>query len=305
MNMKYLLLILFASFSLISSAQTFNTLIQNGKTFYAEGKFEESGKEFEKALKIQEASAIIYYDAACSWTLAGNTDKGLYYLNLAADKGWMNLKHLKSDADLQALHELKAWPNVLTKVQANLDNFEKDFDKPLKMKLEAIYTKDQTLRQLIRDAEEKFGKESEEMEYFWRLISQQDSLNEIELIQIIEKHGWLGKSVVGGKANMAIWLVIQHAALPIQEKYLPLLRESVKIGESQGNHLALLEDRIEMYNGRPQIYGSQYHFDAEKNKNVFHEIKDIETVNERRIAVKLGPIEEYAQKLQIEWPMTD
>jgi hypothetical protein len=66
----------------------------------------------------------------------------------------------------------------VSQVQVNLDQYEKDFDKPLKSQLENIYVRDQTLRQLYREAEEKFGRESEEMKYFWQLVNREDSLNE-------------------------------------------------------------------------------------------------------------------------------
>ena len=43
------------------------------------------------------------------------------------------------------------------------------------------------------------------MKYFWELVSEQDSLNEIEVIKIIEEKGWVGRSLVGGQANMTLW----------------------------------------------------------------------------------------------------
>ncbi len=157
------------------------------------------------------------------------------------------------------------------------------------------------LRQMYEDAERKFGEESEEMTYFWQLVSEQDRLNEIEVEKIIEEHGWLGKSVVGGQANTTIWLVVQHGPLEMQIKYLPLLKESVKVGESRGDNLALLEDRILMYSGKPQIYGSQIVNDPNTGEMMVYEIQDPEYVNQRRKEVGLGPIETYVKIWGIEW----
>jgi hypothetical protein len=171
----------------------------------------------------------------------------------------------------------------------------------LKEQLEQIYVRDQMLRQLYRDAEEKFGKESDEMKYFWQLVSEQDSLNEIEVIKIIKEKGWVGKSLVGGQANMTLWLVIQHAPLETQEKYLPLLKKSVLEGESSGSHLALLEDRIQMRNDKPQTYGSQITTDKETGKQVVYQIWEPEYVNQRRKEVGLGPIEDYVKRWGINW----
>jgi hypothetical protein len=113
--------------------------------------------------------------------------------------------------------------------------------------LELIGVEDQTLRLLLPHVTKKFGRESKEYKYIWSQINRQDSICVNKLTQILKKHGWLGKSKVGVKANQTIWLIIQHSELEIQEKYLPLLKESVANGESEGWHLAFLEDRILMY----------------------------------------------------------
>ena len=303
--MKSLLTALFCLISLSIHAQTFKEAIEKGDAFYSDKKYLESAHAFDKAFEIKEGNASQYYDAACSWALTGDKVQSMAYLNLAADKGWTSLKHMKRDGDLTILHDQKGWEPVLAKVQKNIDLVEKDYNKPLQKQLEAIYVKDQTLRLLHREAEEKFGRGTEEMNYFWEVIGKQDSLNELEVVQIIEKHGWVGRSEVGGRANLALWLVIQHAPLHLQEKYLPLLKASVLKRESRGSHLALLEDRIQMRNGKPQIYGSQYHRDEESGKYVFSKIKNPKKVNERRKEVGLGPIEDYAKKFGIEWPMKE
>ena len=299
--MKPTLVILICWLAISVQAQSFDELIQKGDIYYEEKKYLESAKEYDKAFVINEGNAGLYYNAACSWALSGDTIQSIKYLNLSADKGWKNLKHIKRDSDLSSLRSTHNWEKILEKVQANLDEYEKDFDKPLKEQLDQIYVRDQTLRLLYRDAEEKFGKGSEEMKYFWQLVSEQDSLNELEVIDIIKERGWVGKSVVGDQANMTLWLVIQHAPIETQEKYLPLLKVSVKKGESKGNHLALLEDRIQMRNGKPQIYGSQIRTDQETGNKIVHEIWEPEYVNQRRKEVGLGPIEVYVKRWGIEW----
>lgn len=298
--MKNILVVFICLITFTIQAQTFGDYIQTGNKYYDEEKFLESAKEYQKAFELKEGNASQYYNAACSWALSGNSIKSINCLNLSADKGWKNLNHIKNDKDLKSLHSVKGWDEILKKVQNNLEEYEKDFDKPLKKKLEKIYTRDQMLRKLYKDAEEKFGRDSEEMKYFWELISEQDSINEIEVTKIIDKKGWVGKSLVGGKANTTLWLVIQHAPLETQEKYIPFLQKSVKKGESKGSHLALLVDRIEMRNGKPQIYGSQIKTN-ENGENYVYEIKEPEYVNQRRHEVGLGSIEEYVSHWDINW----
>jgi hypothetical protein len=299
--MRFFLVSLLFLTAAVTHAQSFDELVQEGARLYAEEEYSESAKKYNKAFEKQEGSATNYYNAACSWALANDTTNSIRYLHLAADKGWKNVKHLQTDQDLVSLHAVQGWESVVSKVQNNLNEYEKDFDKPLQNQLEQIYVKDQTLRQLYGEAEKKFGRASEEMKYFWQVVSEQDSLNELEVIKIIEERGWVGTNVVGGKANMTLWLVIQHAPIETQEKYLPLLEKSVKAGDSQGNHLALLEDRIQMRNGKPQTYGSQITREQESGKQIVYEIKDPEYVNQRRKSVGLGSIEDYVKRWGIDW----
>ena len=283
------------------SAQNFETLIRNAKELYSEGNYDASAINYSEAFKIQAGNSSQYYNAACSWALTTDTIKSISYLLKSVEKGWKNLAQMKRDSDLNNLHQLQAWPFLIELVEANKTAYEKDFNLPLKEQLEDIYVRDQTLRQLYRDAETKFGSESEEMNYFWSLMSEEDHKNEQEVVEILKEHGWVGTSTVGGQANAALWLVIQHAPLEMQEEYLPLLEASVMQGESRGGDLALLQDRIMMRNGKAQIYGSQIVPDEETGQQKVYEILDPEYVNQRRKAVGLGPIEEYVARWGIEW----
>lgn len=168
-------------------------------------------------------------------------------------------------------------------------------DSIIKNELELIKVEDQTLRLLLPTVLEKFGRKSEEYEYFWFLIQKQDSISSNKLITILDNYGWLGKSRIGNTANQTIWLTIQHSDLKTQEKYLPLLKESVKNGESEGWHLAFLEDRILMRNKKKQLYGTQAVWDNDLKKNKIWPIVDVKTVNQRRIQLGLEPIEEYVK----------
>jgi len=168
-------------------------------------------------------------------------------------------------------------------------------DSALKRELEQMGAEDQTLRLLLPTVTERFGRGSDEHTFIWSLIHRQDTICEKRLTQILDQYGWLGKSRVGAKANQSIWLIIQHAELETQEKYLPLLRASVENGESEGWHLAYLEDRVLMRNGKNQLYGTQSKWDDSAQKNRIHTIDDVKNVNKRRKKLGLDPVEDYAK----------
>ena len=129
----------------------------------------------------------------------------------------------------------------------------------------------------------------------------QDSLNLLRVMAIIDSAGWLGEDVIGRKANAALFLVIQHAdARPdAQAEYLDMMREAVAKGHARANDLAMLEDRVAVNHGRPQIYGSQIGW--KDGKGFVKPITDEERVNERRAAVGLEPLEQYAERFGITW----
>ncbi len=185
-------------------------------------------------------------------------------------------------------------------LQINAQEAEKKLTVPadslIKKSLEDILIKDQTLRLILPDIEKKFGKDSEELKYIWVLIKRQDSINEVQVIEILDNNGWVGTSRIGSKANQALWLVIQHSSLVIQEKYLPLLEESVLKNESPGWHLAFLKDRILMRNKKKQFYGTQAVYNKESGKYEIYPIEDPKNVDDRRKKIGLETMEEYAGK---------
>ncbi|MCD4793015.1 MAG: hypothetical protein K8R54_07285 [Bacteroidales bacterium] len=282
-------------------AQTFKEYWSKADSLYRVKKYKQAGVEFDNALKLKTGNADNYFYAATAWASAGDTSKAFYYLNLTADKGWYRKKIMESIPDFVLLYNLKAWDEVLKKVQMNLDEYEKGYNIPLKRELENIKMKDQLLRNLICEVEKKYAFDSDEYKYFWELILHQDSLNLIKISEIIKEHNWPGISLVGEESNITVWLVIQHAPLETQEHYLPYLQESVKKGESRGRDLAYLEDRILMLNGKPQKYGSQFMNDPKTGEFIFYEIEDPENINKRRAEVGLDPIEEYMKRNNIKW----
>jgi hypothetical protein len=131
----------------------------------------------------------------------------------------------------------------------------------------------------------------------------QDSLNLIRVLTIIDSAGWLGTDDVGSKASQTLFLVLQHAdtSPDIQETYLSVMRDAVAEGKARAHELAMLEDRVAVNHGRPQIYGSQIGW--KNGKGYLQPIADEEHVNERRAAVGLEPLERYAERFDLHWAL--
>ena len=157
----------------------------------------------------------------------------------------------------------------------------------IKKELEAIYHRDQKPR--ISSDSSQF-------------IHYIDSCNLVQIEKLIEIYGWLGKSFAGTMGNYTVFLVIQHADSATQKKYLPMMEKSVENGESRMQDLALLQDRVLMREGKPQIYGTQVVYNKTGGQE-FWKIEDEKNVNVRRAKAGLPPIEEYAKYFGIDYTL--
>lgn len=116
--------------------------------------------------------------------------------------------------------------------------------------------------------------------------------NAKRLEEMIDAHGWLGKSKVGEDGAEAAWLIAQHAiSLPrFSKKVLKLLKEAEETSEVPRWQAAYLSDRIAFFENRPQRYGTQ----SDWNENGEMEVWTLETeekVDEYRAEVGLKPLE--------------
>jgi len=242
------------------------------------------------------------YNAACSWALAGEADSAFFQLERIANKStFSDLDHLTSDPDLNSLHSDDRWATLLEKVKFNKEKAEENLDKPLAAQLDSIFESDQLYRIQIKEIEQKFGRESNEMNSHYRSMAETDSLNLIKVKSILDSRGWLGADIVGEKGNSCLFLVIQHADLSTQEKYLPMMREAVKSGNARASSLALLEDRVALRQGKKQIYGSQIGWNKDTKLYFVSPLEDPDNVDKRRAEVGLQPLSEYVQQWEIVW----
>jgi hypothetical protein len=115
--------------------------------------------------------------------------------------------------------------------------------------------------------------------------------NAKRLDEIIQQHGWPGKSMVGEDGAHAAWLILQHAiAHPqLQRRCFPLLIEQVEAGEITAVEMAMFEDRIRCFEGRPQRFGTQFDWDEQLLMSPLT-MDDPKLVDERRKQIGLRPL---------------
>jgi hypothetical protein len=117
--------------------------------------------------------------------------------------------------------------------------------------------------------------------------------NAERLRAIVEEIGWPGRSQVGEDGAHAAWRVLQHAIgePEMMRGMVPAVERAVKAGEARAADLAMLEDRIRVFEGRPQRYGTQYDWDEAGMWMVpMGSVEDPGAVDQRRRAVGLEPM---------------
>lgn len=173
-------------------------------------------------------------------------------------------------------------------------------NQSLQEELVKMGEEDQKLRAQLRA--QMTGKTTiarEELAALWKEQEEIDRKNMSRLEEIIAQHGWPSKSLVGAKASTAAFLILQHADLKFLEKYFPLLKEAAGKGEADPADAAMMEDRVLMYQGKKQIYGTQLH--SADGKTELYPIEDEANVDARRAAVGLPPLAEYLKHFGLEY----
>lgn len=159
----------------------------------------------------------------------------------------------------------------------------------LQIKLQLMCDKDQEIRELWVNHR---GLESEQEHIDLMLLI--DSENEKSVELIIQTYGWPGYNLVGKEGSNNMWVLVQHLSnFELQKKCLLLLEEAVEKNDADPINLAYLKDRVLMYEGKKQIYGTQ--LIIKDNQLEFYPIEDIERVNERRLNIGMGSLEEYLE----------
>jgi hypothetical protein len=142
---------------------------------------------------------------------------------------------------------------------------------------------------------------------FARRLMQGDSTRTVRLREIVRRHGWPGRSLVGEDGAQSAWLVLQHSSsVEFQREMVPVLWRAAARGEVRKADVAMLEDRVLVRDGRPQRYGNS--FSLRDGRLVPDPIEELPGLDARRAEVGLPAMAEYvrvmgeAYGMPVTWP---
>jgi hypothetical protein len=125
------------------------------------------------------------------------------------------------------------------------------------------------------------------MKAIWADMDAVDAANSERLKTLIPRDGWFRASRDGAQTTTNAWLIVQHSPdNAFMSRVLARMGPLARRGEVNGHDYALLLDRVEMFKGKPQLYGSQGACDG--TRWIIWPVKDPDTVDARRAEIHFG-----------------
>lgn len=264
-------------------------LFIEASTAYGEKDFAKAAEHYLRVLDAGTTWPTVPYNAACCFARLGRADDAFKCLDLAVQRGWSDVEHLKSDADLESIHSDKRWDEVVRQCAAKGGEFREPVANP------ELFA--ELIKRMKADQDARLADPPNVLQMM--LI---DGENTAWMKQVIEKHGWPGRALVGREGAQAAWLLAQHADRDpaFQRNCLDLLTQSYEKGDASADQVAYLTDRVLLAEGKPQIYGTQFHTVDGKLQPL--PIENEAEVDQRRAAMGLGPLAVYAEQMRIHYP---
>ncbi|MBY0567273.1 MAG: hypothetical protein K2P70_08180 [Hyphomonadaceae bacterium] len=105
--------------------------------------------------------------------------------------------------------------------------------------------------------------------------------------------GWPGRDKLGDEGAAAAFLILQHAIShpALQRRGLELMLDAIPLGHANALDAAYLSDRIAVFEGREQTFGTQFNWDAHGQLSPAP-TRDEADLDARRASVGLPPMAE-------------
>ena len=131
--------------------------------------------------------------------------------------------------------------------------------------------------------------------------------NTARLRSIIEEYGWPGFDLVDKDGEEAAWRIVQHSIgePDFMRNGLILLKAAVENHQAPSWQIAYLEDRIRMFEGKLQLYGTSFDWDEQGQMSPYPAIENLEQLNDRRTKMGLPPLQKTAHIPPDEKPPAD
>lgn len=120
--------------------------------------------------------------------------------------------------------------------------------------LRVVHDRDQTVREEVIRLSQQVPPSVDSLMAAYARMQAVDAENQRVVAELLDC-GW--PEGLSDEANETIWLVIDHAGLGMQKRWMPLVKQQMEAGKVSKSGYATLLDRILMRENCPQRYGTQ------------------------------------------------
>ena len=164
-----------------------------------------------------------------------------------------------------------------------------------------LHERDQQIRHKLMSVQQAYIAEqrAELIDSIVMLVAEQDradSLNRVAVDSLLQ-NGW--PDGLSEQSNQTIWLIIDHADVEYQERYLPLIEQQAVRGTISPSDYATLLDRVNVRRQRPQRFGTQTGY-KQRDDEVFtfvYPIENIDALDSLRLSVGLDSMHLYLRQV--------
>lgn len=121
--------------------------------------------------------------------------------------------------------------------------------------LRVVHDRDQAVREEVVRLSQQTPPDVDSLMAAYTRMQAVDAENQRVVAGLLERGGW--PEGISDEASETIWLVIDHADLEMQQRWMPLIEEQMEAGRVSRSSYATLLDRMLMRGKRPQRYGTQ------------------------------------------------
>lgn len=120
--------------------------------------------------------------------------------------------------------------------------------------LRVVHDRDQAVREEVIRLSQQVPPSADSLMAAYARMQAVDAENQRVVSDLLGR-GW--PEGLPDEANETIWLVIDHAGLGMQKRWMPLIQRQAEAGRISKSSYATLLDRMLMREKRPQRYGTQ------------------------------------------------
>lgn len=286
-------LLLFVSIAVNAQTAGYIIHMSTADSLRKEGDLVGAIDEFRKKYNAEPKNINNIYNFSCAFALTRQIDSCFKYLHKTIELDTST--DALTDPDFISIKEDKRWnefeERLVGMLNIKFNNPYKDLEYA--KKLWSMKAKDQAFYSEIEIASKKTGMNSTVVMALWTLkhLYNEENLAQLELL--LEQKGWPKISEVGSKAAGAAFLIIQHSNLEKQKKYLPIIEKLCTEKEANWQNFALMYDRIQTSENKPQKYGSQVKYNTKTKKYELFPLMDENKVDDWRKEIGMQPLAQY------------